>query len=327
MTAATPVKITVTGAAGNIAYSLLWRIANGDVYGKDQPIELALLEIDPALDGAKGVAMELLDSAFPLLHKITVTADLKEAFEGTKAAFLVGAMPRTKGMERADLLSANGKIFSEQGKAINDYADRDVRVLVVGNPANTNALIAANNAPDLDPSQFNGMMRLDHNRALSQLAEKTGYTSGEFSQMVVWGNHSASQFPDVAFAEVDGKKVADLIDDEWYTETFIPVVANRGAEIIQVRGKSSAASAASAAVDHMHDWINGSDGRWCSAAIPSDGSYGVDEGLIAGLPTVAKDGKWEIVQGLELSEDQKARIEASVQELREERDAVSDLLN
>lgn len=326
MTAANPVKITVTGAAGNIAYSLLWRIANGDVYGKDQPVELALLEIESALDGAKGVAMELLDSAFPLVRKITVTADLREAFDGTKAAFLVGAMPRTKGMERADLLNANAKIFTEQGRAINDYAARDVRVLVVGNPANTNALIAANNAPDLKPSQFNGMMRLDHNRALAQLAGKTGHNTDEFTRFVVWGNHSASQFPDVAFAEVDGRPVADLIDDQWYAEDFIPTVANRGAEIIEVRGKSSAASAASAAVDHMHDWIHGSDGQWRTAAIPSDGSYGIDEGLIAGLPTIAKDGTWEIVHGLELTEAQKERIEASVQELRDERAAVADLL-
>ncbi len=313
-----PVKITVTGAAGNIAYSLLWRIAAGDVYGKDTPVDLALLEIPAAVEKAHGVAMELNDSALPLVNSITVTDDLKEAFENTSAAFLVGARPRSKGMERADLLEANGAIFTKQGKAINDYAARDVRVLVVGNPANTNALIAANNAPDLDDSQFTALMRLDHNRTLSQLALKTGKSTTDFTKVVVWGNHSASQFPDITYSNAE-------VDQEWYREEMIPKVAKRGAEIIEVRGSSSAASAASAAVDHMHDWIHGTE-DWRTAAVVSDGSYGVDRGLICGFPTVSRNGQWEIVQGLELTEFQKERIEASVAELREERKAVADLL-
>ena len=313
-----PVKITVTGAAGNIAYSLLWRIAAGDVYGKDTPVDLALLEIPAAVGKAQGVAMELNDSALPLVNSITVTDDLKEAFENTSAAFLVGARPRSKGMERADLLEANGAIFTKQGKAINDYAARDVRVLVVGNPANTNALIAAKNAPDVDDSQFNALMRLDHNRTLSQLALKSSKSTNDFTKVAVWGNHSASQFPDITFSNAE-------VDQDWYREEMIPKVANRGAEIIEVRGSSSAASAASAAVDHMHDWIHGTE-DWRTAAVPSDGSYGVDKGLICGFPTICRDGKWEIVQGLELSEFQKERIAASVAELREEREAVADLL-
>ena len=318
-----PVRITITGAAGNIGYALAFRVAAGEVYGPETPIDLVLLEIEPALEAARGVSMELLDCAFPLLNSITVTTNLEEAFTGTNAAFLVGSRPRTKGMERADLLTANGAIFTEQGKAINDFAARDVRVLVVGNPANTNALIAANNAPDLDKSQFTALMRLDHNRALSQLAEKTGHATTDFSRVAVWGNHSASQFPDLTFVQVDGKDLE--IDQTWYTEEFIPRVAKRGAEIIEVRGKSSAASAASAAIDHMHDWIHGTSG-WRTAAVVSDGSYGVDAGLVAGFPTRAKDGKWEIIQGLELTDFQKERIEASVVELREEREAVKDLL-
>ena len=313
-----PVKITVTGAAGNIAYSLLWRIAAGDVYGKDTPVDLALLEIPAAVGKAQGVAMELNDSALPLVNSITVTDDLKEAFENTSAAFLVGARPRSKGMERADLLEANGAIFTKQGKAINDYAARDVRVLVVGNPANTNALIAAKNAPDVDDSQFNALMRLDHNRTLSQLALKSGKSTTDFTKVAVWGNHSASQFPDITFSNAE-------VDQDWYREEMIPKVAKRGAEIIEVRGSSSAASAASAAVDHMHDWIHGTE-DWRTAAVPSDGSYGVDKGLICGFPTICRDGKWEIVQGLELSEFQKERIAVSVAELREEREAVADLL-
>lgn len=313
-----PVKITVTGAAGNIAYSLLWRIAAGDVYGKDTPVELALLEIPQAVGAAEGVAMELADSAFPLLRGITVTDDPDVAFKGTKAAFLVGARPRSKGMERADLLEANGAIFTVQGKAINDNAARDVRVLVVGNPANTNAFIAANSAPDLDPSQFNALMRLDHNRTLSQLSLKTSRPTAEFTKVAVWGNHSATQFPDLTY-------VNEEVDQDWYTGEMIPKVANRGAEIIEVRGHSSAASAASAAVDHMHDWIHGTE-DWRTAAVVSDGSYGVDEGLIFGFPTVAKNGTWEIVQGLELSDFQKERIQANVEELRSEREAVQHLL-
>ena len=313
-----PVKVTVTGAAGNIAYSLLWRIAAGDVFGKDTPVDLALLEIPAVVEKAEGVAMELRDSALPLVNSITVTDDLKVAFEDASAAFLVGSRPRSKGMERADLLEANGAIFTEQGKAINDYAARDVRVLVVGNPANTNALIAAHSAPDLDNSQFNALMRLDHNRTLGQLAAQTGKATNDFSKIAVWGNHSATQFPDIAFSNAE-------VDEQWYREEMIPKVAKRGAEIIEVRGSSSAASAASAAVDHMHDWVHGTE-DWRTAAVPSDGSYGVDEGLICGFPTICRDGKWEIVQGLELSDFQKERIEASVQELREEREAVAHLL-
>lgn len=320
-----PKKITVTGAAGQIAYSLLWRIANGEVYGADTPVELNLLEIPDALGGAEGVAMELSDSAFPLLHNINITADLNEAFDGANAAFLVGAKPRGKGEERAALLSNNGKIFGPQGKAINDHAAQDIRVLVVGNPANTNALIAMSNAPDVPQSRFNAMMRLDHNRAISQLATKTGRLSSEFQDVVVWGNHSAAQFPDITYATVGGEKVSDLVDHDWYVNEFIPRVAKRGAEIIEVRGKSSAASAASSAVDHMRDWIQGTE-TWASAAIPSTGAYGIPEGIILGLPTVSRNGEWEVVEGLEINDFQRERIDANVEELQAEREAVKDLL-
>lgn len=318
-------KIAVTGAAGQIAYSLLWRIANGDVYGKDTPIELQLLEIPVALGGAEGVAMELNDSAFPLLKNIVVTDKLEEAFDGTNAAFLVGAMPRGKGQERSDLLAANGKIFGPQGKAINDHAANDIRVLVVGNPANTNALIAMHAAKDVPNDRFNAMMRLDHNRALSQLGEKLGRDKNDINDLVVWGNHSATQFPDLTYATIGSDSVMDLIDHHWYVDEFIPRVAKRGAEIIEVRGKSSAASAASSAVDHMHDWINGTE-RWSTAAIPSDGSYGVPEGLLFGFPTVARGGEWQIVDGLELNDFQKKRIAANAAELADEKAAVADLL-
>jgi len=318
-------KIAVTGAAGQIAYSLLWRIANGDVYGKDTPIELQLLEIPVALGGAEGVAMELDDSAFPLLKNIVVTDKLEEAFDGTNAAFLVGAMPRGKGQERSDLLAANGKIFGPQGKAINDHAADDIRVLVVGNPANTNALIAMHAAKDVPNDRFNAMMRLDHNRALSQLGEKLGRDKNDINDLVVWGNHSATQFPDLTYATIGSDSVMDLIDHHWYVDEFIPRVAKRGAEIIEVRGKSSAASAASSAVDHMHDWINGTE-RWSTAAIPSDGSYGVPEGLLFGFPTVARGGEWQIVDGLELNDFQKKRIAANAAELADEKAAVADLL-
>ena len=318
-------KIAVTGAAGQIAYSLLWRIANGDVYGKDTPIELQLLEIPVALGGAEGVAMELNDSAFPLLKNIVVTDKLEEAFDGTNAAFLVGAMPRGKGQERSDLLAANGKIFGPQGKAINDHAADDIRVLVVGNPANTNALIAMHAAKDVPNDRFNAMMRLDHNRALSQLGEKLGRDKNDINDLVVWGNHSATQFPDLTYATIGSDSVMDLIDHHWYVDKFIPRVAKRGAEIIEVRGKSSAASAASSAVDHMHDWINGTE-RWSTAAIPSDGSYGVPEGLLFGFPTVARGGEWQIVDGLELNDFQKKRIAANAAELADEKAAVADLL-
>ena len=318
-------KIAVTGAAGQIAYSLLWRIANGDVYGKDTPIELQLLEIPVALGGAEGLAMELNDSAFPLLKNIVVTDKLEEAFDGTNAAFLVGAMPRGKGQERSDLLAANGKIFGPQGKAINDHAADDIRVLVVGNPANTNALIAMHAAKDVPNDRFNAMMRLDHNRALSQLGEKLGRDKNDINDLVVWGNHSATQFPDLTYATIGSDSVMDLIDHHWYVDEFIPRVAKRGAEIIEVRGKSSAASAASSAVDHMHDWINGTE-RWSTAAIPSDGSYGVPEGLLFGFPTVARGGEWQIVDGLELNDFQKKRIAANAAELADEKAAVADLL-
>ena len=318
-------KIAVTGAAGQIAYSLLWRIANGDVYGKDTPIELQLLEIPVALGGAEGVAMELNDSAFPLLKNIVVTDKLEEAFDGTNAAFLVGAMPRGKGQERSDLLAANGKIFGPQGKAINDHAADDIRVLVVGNPANTNALIAMHAAKDVPNDRFNAIMRLDHTRALSQLGEKLGRDKNDINDLVVWGNHSATQFPDLTYATIGSDSVMDLIDHHWYVDEFIPRVAKRGAEIIEVRGKSSAASAASSAVDHMHDWINGTE-RWSTAAIPSDGSYGVPEGLLFGFPTVARGGEWQIVDGLELNDFQKKRIAANAAELADEKAAVADLL-
>ncbi|QNQ90796.1 malate dehydrogenase [Corynebacterium poyangense] len=320
-----PKKIAVTGAAGQIAYSLLWRVANGDVYGQDTPIELSLLEIPDAMGAVEGVAMELHDSAFSLLRNITITDKADEAFDGVSAAFLVGAKPRGKGEERSALLGANGKIFGPQGKAINDHAADDVRVLVVGNPANTNCLIAQHAAPDVPADRFTAMMRLDHNRSLSQLAEKLNVTTSDIENVVVWGNHSATQFPDITYATVQGKPLTELVDHTWYTDEFIPRVAKRGAEIIEVRGKSSAASAASAAVDHMHDWINGTRG-WVTAAVVSDGSYGVEEGLVAGLPTRAVNGRWEIIPDLEINDFQRARIDANVQELREEKEAVKDLL-
>lgn len=322
-TQARPVKVAVTGAAGNIAYSLLWRIASGDVFGKDVPVDLSLLEIPDAVRAAEGVAMELSDSAFPLLSAVNVTATADTAFDGANAAFLVGAKPRGKGMERADLLAENGKIFGPQGKSIGEHAASDIRVVVVGNPANTNALIAAHHAQDVPAERFTALMRLDHNRALSQLSAKLGCAVADLSGVAVWGNHSATQFPDLSFAQVGGSQLE--VDQDWYTQEFIPRVAKRGAEIIEVRGSSSAASAASAAVDHMRDWVKGSD-EWATAAVVSDGSYGVDEGLIAGFPTVARDGRYEIVQGLELSYFQRERIEASVAELRAEREAVTELL-
>ncbi|MFI5505418.1 malate dehydrogenase [Corynebacterium kutscheri] len=318
-------KIAVTGAAGQISYSLLWRIANGDVYGANQPIELRLLEIPQAIGGAEGVAMELNDSAFPLLKNIVVTDDVNTAFDGVSAAFLVGAKPRGAGEERADLLAANGKIFGPQGKAINDHAADDVRVLVVGNPANTNALIAQHAAQDIPAERFNAMMRLDHNRAVAQLSEKLGKDKTEIENLVVWGNHSATQFPDLSYVTVGGEKIFNSLDHDWYVNEFIPRVAKRGAEIIDVRGKSSAASAASSAVDHMHDWINGTQ-RWASAAIPSTGAYGIPEGIIVGLPTVSRDGAWEVVEGLEINDFQRKRIDENIKELQEEREAVADLL-
>ncbi|GAA1183285.1 Malate dehydrogenase [Corynebacterium glaucum] len=316
--AKTPVKVTVTGAAGNIAYSLLWRVAAGDVFGPDQPVELTLLEIPDAMQAAEGTAMELADSAMPLLKGINVTDNQREGFEGTNAAFLVGAKPRGKGESRSDMLEANGRIFIEQGKALNDGAAQDVRVLVVGNPANTNAYIASKAAGDVPAEQFNALMRLDHNRSLSMLSQKLDAAPEEFSRVVVWGNHSDTQFPDLTYAQLRGENVSDQIDQNWYTEEFIPRVAKRGAEIIEVRGKSSAASAASAAVDHMRDWVQGTDGRWTTVALPSTCEYGVDEGLVFGFPVIGVGGKWQVVEDLEINEFQRPRIDANIEALREE---------
>ncbi|MEH0147339.1 malate dehydrogenase [Corynebacterium sp. Q4381] len=321
----TPLKVTVTGAAGNIAYSLLWRVAAGDVFGPDQPVELTLLEIDSAVQAAEGTAMELSDSALPLLRNITVSTDAAQAFDGANAAFLVGAKPRGKGESRADMLQANGRIFIEQGRAINDAAADDIRVLVVGNPANTNAYIASKAAPDVPAERFNALMRLDHNRALSMLGEKLGADSAEFERLVVWGNHSDTQFPDVTYAQLNGQSVGDQIDQAWYTDEFIPRVAKRGAEIIQVRGKSSAASAASAAVDHMRDWALGTDGRWVTVALPSTSQYGVDEGLVFGFPAVGVNGQWEAVDDLEINEFQRPRIDANIEALRAEAEVADGL--
>ncbi|WP_041522891.1 malate dehydrogenase [Gilvimarinus agarilyticus] len=322
-----PVRVTVTGAAGQISYSLLFRIASGAMLGEDQPVILQLLEITPALEALKGVAMELDDCAFPLLAGMVCTDDPNVAFKDTDYALLVGARPRGPGMERKDLLSANAAIFSVQGKAINDHASRDIKVLVVGNPANTNALIAQRNAPDINPRQFTAMMRLDHNRALTQLAQKTGKTISDVKNLVVWGNHSATQYPDVHHATVAGEDAMSLIDQSWYENDFIPTVQQRGAAIIKARGASSAASAANAAIDHMRSWALGSaEGDWVSMGVYSDGSYGIEEGLIYSFPCVCKNGDWEIVQGVENNEFSKGRMQATEQELREERDAVADLL-
>ncbi|GAA3471647.1 malate dehydrogenase [Nonomuraea roseola] len=320
---AAPVKVTVTGAAGQIGYALLFRIASGQLLGADVPVKLSLLEIPQAVKAAEGTAMELDDCAFPLLSGIEITDDPNVAFAGANVALLVGAMPRKAGMERGDLLGANGGIFGPQGKAINDHAADDIRVLVVGNPANTNALIAQQNAPDVPAERFTAMTRLDHNRALSQLAAKLQVPVTEIKNMTIWGNHSATQYPDLFHAEVGGKVAAEQVDPEWLRETFIPTVAKRGAAIIEARGASSAASAANAAIDHVHDWVNGTD--WTSAAIPSDGSYGVPEGIISSFPVRSVGGRWEIIQGLEIDAFSRERIDASVAELIEERDAVREL--
>ncbi|MCF6525154.1 malate dehydrogenase [Streptomyces sp. JJ36] len=323
----TPVNVTVTGAAGQIGYALLFRIASGQLLGADVPVRLRLLEIPQAVKAAEGTAMELDDCAFPLLRGIDITDDVDTAFDGTNVALLVGARPRTKGMERGDLLEANGGIFKPQGKAINDRAADDVKVLVVGNPANTNALIAQAAAPDVPAERFTAMTRLDHNRALSQLAKKTGAQVSEISKLTIWGNHSATQYPDIFHAEVAGKNAAETVNDEtWLAEDFIPTVAKRGAAIIEARGASSAASAANAAIDHVHTWVNGTpQGDWTSMGIPSDGSYGVPEGLISSFPVTCSGGSYEIVQGLEINEFSRTRIDASVQELADERDAVRGL--
>ncbi|MFF3866223.1 malate dehydrogenase [Micromonospora sp. NPDC001898] len=325
--AETPVTVTVTGAAGQIGYALLFRIASGQLLGGGRRVKLRLLEIPAAVRAAEGTALELDDCAFPLLAGVDVFDDPKRAFEGANVALLVGARPRTKGMERGDLLAANGGIFKPQGEAINAGAAPDIKVLVVGNPANTNALIAQAHAPDVPADRFTAMTRLDHNRAIAQLARKLQVTVGQVKKLTIWGNHSATQYPDVFHAEVDGRPVAELIDDRsWLADEFIPRVAKRGAEIIEVRGASSAASAASAAIDHVHDWINGTpEGDWTSAAIVSDGSYGVPAGLISSFPVVARDGRFEIVQGLDVDEFSRQRIDASVAELQEERTAVQGL--
>ena len=322
-----PVRIAVTGAAGQIGYSLLFRIASGAVLGPDRPVSLHLLEITPALGALDGVAMELEDCAFPLLHSIVKTDDPDVAFGNVDLAFLVGPLPRKDGMERSDLLAANGAIFTTQGRALSRSASRDVKVLVVGNPANTNALIAMNNAPDLDPRQFTAMTRLDHNRAMAQLAAKTGTTVNDVKKMTIWGNHSATQYPDLFHAEVGGRNAAEVIDDQaWIEGTFIPTVAKRGAAIIEARGSSSAASAASATIDAARDWLLGSsEGDWVSMSVRSDGSYGVPEGIISSFPCVSRNGQWEIVQGLDINEFSRPRIDATVDELVEEREAVRGL--
>ncbi|MEV4549660.1 malate dehydrogenase [Nonomuraea wenchangensis] len=321
--ATAPVKVTVTGAAGQIGYALLFRIASGQLLGADVPVKLSLLEIPAAVKAAEGTAMELDDCAFPLLSGIEITDSPDVAFDGTSVALLVGAMPRKAGMERGDLLGANGGIFGPQGKAINDHAADDIRVLVVGNPANTNALIAQQHAPDVPADRFTAMTRLDHNRALSQLAAKLQVPVTEIRKMTIWGNHSATQYPDLFHAEVGGKVAAEQVDHEWLKDTFIPTVAKRGAAIIDARGASSAASAANAAIDHVYDWVNGTE--WTSAAVVSDGSYGVPEGLISSFPVRAAGGKFEIIQGLEIDAFSRERIDASVRELEEERTAVKEL--
>lgn len=323
----TPVRIAVTGAAGQIGYSLLFRIASGAVFGPNTPVILQLLEITPALGALEGVRMELDDCAFPLLAGVVCTDNAETAFGDADAAFLVGAMPRKDGMERGDLLSANGGIFKPQGEALSAAAKKDVKVLVVGNPANTNALIAMNNAKGLDPRRFTAMTRLDHNRAVSQLAAKVGKPVTDIKKMTIWGNHSSTQYPDLFHCEVGGQNAAQLINDQaWLENDFIPTVAKRGAAIIKARGLSSAASAANAAIDHMHSWAMGTaEGDWVSMAIPSDGSYGVPEGIISSFPCVCKNGEYSIVQGLDIDDFSRARIDASVAELIEERDEVKKL--
>jgi malate dehydrogenase len=318
-----PVNVTVTGAAGQIGYALLFRIAAGQLLGPDVPVRLRLLEIAPALKAAEGTAMELDDCAFPLLTGIDITDDLKTAFDGCNIGLLVGARPRTAGMERGDLLEANGGIFGPQGKAINDHAAGDVKVLVVGNPANTNALIAQQNAPDVPAGRFTAMTRLDHNRALSQLSAKLSVPVTAIERMAIWGNHSATQYPDLYTAQVNGRSAAEQVDESWLKDTFIPTVAKRGAAIIEARGASSAASAANAAIDHVHDWVSGTE--WTSSSVVSDGSYGVPEGLICSFPCRAVDGEWHIIDGVELNDFSRDRVDASVAELAEERDAVRAL--
>ncbi len=322
-----PVRVTVTGAAGQIGYALLFRIASGAMLGDDQPVILQLLDITPALEALEGVKMELDDCAFPLLAGVVCTDDPDTGFKDANYALLVGARPRGPGMERKDLLEANAAIFSVQGKAIDENASKDIKVLVVGNPANTNALITQRNAPSINPRNFTAMMRLDHNRAKTQIAQKTGKTVADISNMIVWGNHSATQFPDLYTAKVDGKPAIDLVDQEWYESDFIPTVQQRGAAIIKARGASSAASAANAAIDHIRTWTLGTEGDdWVSMGIYSDGSYGITEGLIYSFPCRCKDGEWEIVQGLAINEFSQEKMQATEAELTGERDAVAHLL-
>jgi len=322
-----PVRIAVTGAAGQIGYSLLFRIAAGDMLGKDQPVILQLLEITPALGALGGVVMELDDCAFPLLAGVTISDKAEEAFDNADYVLLVGARPRGPGMERKDLLEANATIFSAQGKALNAAASRDVRVLVVGNPANTNSLIAQRNAPDLDPGNFTAMTRLDHNRALAQLAAQTGAHTTDVRRMTIWGNHSATQYPDISHTTVKGTAAGELVERDWYESSFIPTVQQRGAAIIQARGASSAASAASSAIDHMRTWALGTaDGDWTSMGIPSDGSYGIAEGLIYSFPVTCKNGVYQIVQGLDVDAFSRERMQVTERELIEERDAIAHLL-
>ena len=321
-----PVNITVTGAAGNIGYALLFRIASGALLGPDQRVNLRLLEIPPAVKAAEGTAMELFDSAFPTLGSVDIFDDAKAAFEGANIAFLVGSMPRKAGMERADLLSANGGIFGPQGEALNAGAADDIKVLVVGNPANTNALIAASHAKDIPASRFTAMTRLDHNRALAQLATKAGCHVTDIDKVTVWGNHSSTQYPDLTHATVKGAPVTDILADRaWVEEDFIPTVAKRGAAIIDARGASSAASAASAAIDHVHDWVLGTSGSWTSSSVMSDGSYGVPEGIISSFPCTSENGEWKIVQGLEIDDFSRGRIDASAAELVDEKNTVASM--
>ena len=321
-----PVNITITGAAGNIGYALLFRIASGALLGPDQRVNLRLLEIPPAVKAAEGTAMELFDSAFPTLGSVDIFDDPKAAFEGANIAFLVGSMPRKAGMERADLLSANGGIFGPQGEALNAGAADDIKVLVVGNPANTNALIAASHAPDLPSSRFTAMTRLDHNRALAQLATKAGCHVTDIDKVTVWGNHSTTQYPDLTQATVKGAPVTDILADRaWVEDDFIPTVAKRGAAIIDARGASSAASAASAAIDHVHDWVLGTSGSWTSSSVMSDGSYGVPEGIISSFPCTSENGEWKIVQGLEIDDFSRGKIDASAAELVEEKNTVASM--
>jgi malate dehydrogenase len=322
-----PVRIAITGAAGQIGYQLCFRIAAGDMLGPDQPVILQMLEITPALGTLQGVVMELNDAAFPLLMDIVATDDAETAFQDADYALLVGARPRGPGMERKDLLSANGQIFGPQGAAMNKVASRDIKVLVVGNPANTNALIAQSAAPDLNPRNFTAMTRLDHNRALAQLADKLGTHHSKLSNMVIWGNHSSTQYPDIRFAEAGGKTVAGDVDNGWYRDNFIPTVQQRGAAIIKARGASSAASAASAAIDHVRCWALGTpEGDWVSMAVPADGSYGIQPGIVYSFPCVCENGDYRIVQDLDIDEFSRSRMDATEAELREERAAVEDLL-